>query len=40
MARFRNIEEFEAYCATVGAPRPIVGVGMILALIALFAVTR
>lgn len=40
MARFRNIEEFEAYCATVGAPRPIVGVGMILGLFALWVVLR
>lgn len=39
-ARFRNIEEFEAYCAQVGVPRPTLGVGMIIALIALWAVTH
>lgn len=38
MGGFRNIEEFEAYCASVGAPRPALGVGMILALFAVWAV--
>lgn len=37
--RFRSIEDFEAYCAHVGAvPRPYVGVGMILGLLALWAI--